>query len=194
MGAVLSGTAGGGCGAQIVRLVSNSSDALDIISELSIHDLLFHVVVRRCFIPESSKPELRDDVRVAVIRFQINEWLADESKSDSPEETHSSKETFFISVNDQDPSKEFMGCLSDLPGRIRYASEEGWRNFRMTDSQTGQYAVEFWVKKFRLTSPNIAEVETGHYCGMSGGAQIRFQLRRTSGHWRVTRKLGAVYE
>jgi hypothetical protein len=87
-----------------------------------------------------------------------------------------------------------MKCLSDLPGRIRYASEEGWRNFHMADSQTGNYAVEFWVKRVRLRSADIAEVEAGHSCGMTCGAQIRFQLRRISGHWRVTRKLWAVCE
>lgn len=146
----------------------------------------------RAAVPEADSP--CDDVRVAIIRFQINEWLTEEWRSKSTEGIDSSKETFFISVNDQDPSKEFMGCVSNLPGRIRYKSEESWRNLHMADSQTGQYATEFWVKRVRLRSSNVAEVEAGHYCGMMCAARIWFRLRRKSGHWYVTQKLWAIYE
>jgi hypothetical protein len=135
-----------------------------------------------------------DNVRVAIIRFEINEWLVDEWKSDPPSETHEQMETFFISVNDRDPTKEFMKCLADLPGRIRGASEEGARNYHVADSQTGKYATEFWVERVRLKSSNIAEVEAGHYCGTMCSARICFRLRRDSGQWRVTQKLWALYE
>ena len=122
----------------------------------------------------------------------MNEWIIDESKTDS-ESTDNGNATFFISVNKKDPSEDFMKCLSDLPRKIRKASEEGSRNYYVADRQTGNYSVEFWVGTVHMKGSNLAEVEAGHWCGADCYARIQFTVHRIRGQWRVTRKSPILY-
>ena len=121
-----------------------------------------------------------DDVREAVVRYQIKTWYL-------------SVDSYCISVSRKSARKEFLSRFTDNP-KVKPASacaeeRRRWGRLRMptyvTDKQTRQPAVVFDVGAIRWLSDDTAEVRGSYYCAFRCWAGITYQVARHDGAWTV---------
>jgi hypothetical protein len=134
------------------------------------------------------------EVRLVVIRNQMEEWIqgGDKSEAEAKDATEKSiaKElnfrVFFVSINGKDPNDEFMERLRDIPRIVKkVSSSEISKSERMPvlDRATRQRGIIFSANKVHWLSKDSVEVEGGYHCDGLCGAGLTFKLRRENGKW-----------
>ncbi len=138
-----------------------------------------------------------DDIREAVIRYEIASWGEVGNKGEHDVVALSRKvmperltfKVFYISINGKDPSNVFMDRFENFPRRIEKLSRSKIDSKSMNavvDKVTGEKGVVFKVEKIKWTDANDAEVEGGYYCdGLCASGQT-IKVRRKNGAWKVT--------
>ena len=138
-----------------------------------------------------------EDIREAVIRYEIASWGEVGDKGEHEAETLSGKvvpkrlnyKVFFISINGKDPSDVFMKRFESFPHRIEKLSRSKLDRKSMNavvDKKTGEKGVVFKVETIKFEGANAAEVEGGYYCdGLCASGQT-FKVHRKLGIWKVT--------
>jgi hypothetical protein len=116
-----------------------------------------------------------DDIREAVVRYQIANWKL-------------AAKTYCLSVDKRSPQKEFLKRFSPLP--VVSASEcrqkDDGHIGPIVDRKSGQSSVKFDLANLRLISNSEATVEGGYYCGGRCGAWGVYHIVRTDGRWVTT--------
>jgi hypothetical protein len=138
-----------------------------------------------------------DDIREAVIRYEIASWGEVGDKGEHEAEALSGKvvpkrlnfKVFFISINGKDPSDVFMKRFESFPHRIEKLSRSKIDRKSMNavvDRTTGEKGIVFKVETIKLQGANAAEVEGEYYCDGLCASRQTIKLRRKQGVWKVT--------
>lgn len=162
--------------------------------------LLLYVTGFSCQIgAQESKSAQEDDIREAVLRFQMQNWIRDAEKDIAEASDSADKEiaenlnfkVFFISINEKDPSHEFLGRFPDIPRSLKKASAsetDEKHRFKVLDKETHQFGIIFSADRIRWLRRDLVEVEGGYYCDGLCAADITFRLRLLNGKWTIKRK------
>lgn len=149
---------------------------------------------------QSAKEKLKfaseDDIREAVLRYQMEGWTTNADAGEREATDKTDKEiaarlnfhVFFISINEKDPSDSFMERFKDFHRTVKKASfskVEGWRN-TVVDKSTGEAGIIFNADKVLWRGPDSVEVEGGYFCDGLCASGETFKLRRKHGKWIVT--------
>jgi hypothetical protein len=138
-----------------------------------------------------------DDIREAVLRFQMTGWAEESDKSVTAAKDETGKaiakelnfKVFFISINGGDPSDAFMKRFQNFARRVERQSrsevDKQQRN-AVVDKATGEKGIVFRVDKVKWDGANSAEVDGGYFCnGLCASGQT-FKVQRKNGIWTVT--------
>jgi hypothetical protein len=141
-------------------------------------------------------PEVEDDIREAVLRYQMSGW-AEEGDKAAKEATNQNEKAvaealnfvvLFISVDSKDPSDAFMKRFEKFAKPVKKLSQSEIDTKSMNavvDKATGEKGIRFGVGKIRWLGSNSAEVEGGYFCnGLCASGQT-FKVQRKQGVWKV---------
>jgi hypothetical protein len=139
-----------------------------------------------------------EDIRESVIRKQMEDWIKDGDKNEAEAKDETEKgiakmlnfRIFFISLNGNDPSDDFINRFHDIPRAIKKGSAaEVARVQRMpvVDKASGQRGIVFSADRIRRLGKDSAEVDGGYHCDGLCGAGIKFKVKRENGRWVVKR-------
>lgn len=135
-----------------------------------------------------------DDIRAAVVRYQILKWFQhiekDEREAKNDEDRAEAEwydfHVVFVSINDGDPTDVLLAQLGDIQRVLKKRSEASIDFFRgARDKATDERGVIFNAGKIRPKGTNRAVVEGGYYCGSLCGSGEIFTVRRKNGAWVV---------
>lgn len=118
-------------------------------------------------------PGAEDDIREAVIRHYLRDVT--------------SRETYFVQIDQKDPSPDFMARFQDVDWRLKPASfarfhEPGHAVF---DPETGEDASILDVYAIEWGSPFTVEATCSSYSACLGAVWVRYRLRWQLGSWVV---------
>jgi len=164
--------------------------------------LLTYFSVIPSYAQTTTEPRTRtateDDIREAVLRYQMLSWGSDGDKSERNAANDNEKaiakrlnaRVYFVSLNGKDPTDEFLKRLQDIPRNIKKASEgkqtksfPGW----VIDKKNKQPGIVFSANEIRWTNENEVEVEGGYHCGGLCAAGDVFTVGFDEGKWKVLR-------
>jgi hypothetical protein len=139
---------------------------------------------------------VEDDIREAVLRYQMTGRVGVDkavNESTDPIDKAVSKklnfEVFFISINGEDPSDEFMKRFQNFPRRVEKCSRSEVDKQQMNavvDKTTRDRGIVFRVETIKWLGANSAEVDGGYFCsGLCASGQT-FKVHRKQGVWTVT--------
>jgi hypothetical protein len=119
-----------------------------------------------------------DKIRESIIRYQIAHWY-----------TNVEAEVFFVSVEDADPSPEFLQHFSGMPRRVEGESvadkPKGSQRW-VLEKSTRKHGVLLFLNAIQWHSTDLVKVEGGFYCGVTCAASGEYQVQRKNEHWTVT--------
>ena len=106
-----------------------------------------------------SRTEQEDEIREVVLRSQMLDWITSGEKSireatDATEKQIAERlnfTVFYVSIDDNDPSDDFLNRLKDVPRTIKKVSaSEIDRSHRLTvvDKETHTPGIIFYVESF----------------------------------------------
>jgi hypothetical protein len=163
-----------------------------------------------------AKSQTLDDVREAIIRFEVDapsdkRALLDGYYEDSIIRPQRDKmhEVYFICVSDQgneDPSEDLLKRFANHVPSVKRRTEgkhdpkpipekdiDGRKAFMMyavRDKGTGQIGANLRIMRIRFPRPGVAEVDGALHSGGLYGEGYVWVVVRDSGHWRVKRRKG----
>jgi|HubBroStandDraft_6_1064221.scaffolds.fasta_scaffold635894_2 hypothetical protein len=144
--------------------------------------------------PATSRTQQEDDIREAVLRSQMLEWIKGEdegvkaakSASDREIAEHFNFKTFYVSVDEKDPSEDFLTRFKDIPRSVKKLSEsEIDKRYRLTvvDKKTHKPGIIFYVGKLEWKKSDSVEIKGGYHCDGLCAAGITFRLKLVKGTW-----------
>jgi hypothetical protein len=142
------------------------------------------------------RAEEESEIKAAVLRKQMMEWVTAEEKGEKEAKTESDRAVahhlnfriFFVEVEQKDPDKAFLERFSDVPRILKKASGSAVsKDYRMAviDKRTGERAILFYVGKVSWKSETSAEIEGGYHCDGLCAAGITFSLELKDAKWIV---------
>jgi len=123
-----------------------------------------------------SKASQEDDIREAVVRYQIANW---DLRAD----------VFFLGIQSKDPTVQFLSRFADITKPVRKKSlstEEKKVMKHVTEKRTYKFGVIFDQETIKWDGESVAEVEGGYYCGSFCGAGGTYRVEQKSNRWIVT--------
>lgn len=150
-------------------------------------------------IQPATRGRQEDDIREAVIRYQMEGWMRDGDKNEKEAKDARDKliakqlnsRIFFVSVNGKDPSDEFLKRFQNIPRAIKKQSRvKPGLNRWVTDKDTNRNGIVFRADGIRWINESEVEVEGGYHCGSLCAAGDVFSLRLESGRWNVVQVRG----
>jgi hypothetical protein len=137
-----------------------------------------------------------DDIREAVIRYQIRVWSHDGDKNETEANDerekaiaqHLNSRTYFVLVNGQDPSDDFIARFRDISRPVKKASQantQSRKSLWVTDDEMHQPGIIFSADEVRWTGDSSARIDGGYHCGGLCGGEIEFKVRFKKGKWIV---------
>jgi hypothetical protein len=140
-----------------------------------------------------------NDIRDAVIRYQMEEWARQGDKNERDVKDKRDKavakqlnfRVFFVSINGKDPSDDFLKRFASVPRTIKKRSQAKMSSPNMewvTDKDTHQPGIIFSAGEIRWTKESEVEAEGGYHCGRLCGAGDVFTVQLQNGRWRVIQK------
>jgi hypothetical protein len=144
----------------------------------------------------SERGTQEEDIRAAVIRYQMLKWIGDIEKDEREAKNEADRQAakkydfqiFFISINDKDPSDAFVARFGDIPRRVKKDSQavtDPSLSRRILDQETHQRGIVFGADAIRWRSHDSVDVEGGYYCGSLCASEETFKVRRQEGTWVV---------
>jgi hypothetical protein len=129
-----------------------------------------------------SKPQPEDDIREAVLRYQMNGWTY--------------YHVFFIGIDKRDPSDDFMRRFEKYRVAVKKLSDSEFdekTGNAVVDKTTHEKGIQFYVGKMEWRGPNFVEVEGGYFCNGLCAAAVTFKVQRKNGIWTVeSSKVNAI--
>jgi hypothetical protein len=146
--------------------------------------------------PASQRSADEQDIREAVIRKQMEDWITSSDKNEAEAKDDDDKaiakmlnfKIFFVSVDREDPSDELLARFKDIPRIVKKVSgSEIGKVQRMpvVDKSSEERGIIFSAGKVHWRSKNSAEVKGGYHCNGLCGAGLRFRVKRENGKWIV---------
>lgn len=141
-----------------------------------------------------------DEIRAAVLRYQMMRWFTQGDRAEREARNESERRLarglnfrfYFISINGQDPSNDFVKRFQDLPRQIKKVSRCNQKKRYLgsvVDKDTKQNGIIFSADSIRWLGPDQVEVDGGYHCGnLCGGGEV-FSMQLQSGKWVVTETL-----
>jgi len=126
----------------------------------------------------------------------MEDWIKSSDKNEAEAKDDDDKaiakrlnfKIFFVSVEGQDPSDEFMARFKDVPRIVKKlsGSEIGKvQRMPVVDKSSGERGIIFLANKVHWRSKDSADVEGGYHCNGLCGAGLRFRVKRKNGKWIV---------
>ncbi len=142
-------------------------------------------------------PAVEDDIREAVLRYQMVSWSEEFDKAVKEASNPNDKAVpdalnfmvFFISINGEDPSDAFIKRFEKSPILVKKLSQSEIDRKSLNpaiEKATGKSGVRFRVDKIKWRGSNFVEVEGGYFCGALCASGQTFNVHRTQGVWTVT--------
>lgn len=136
------------------------------------------------------------EIRLVVIRQQMQDWASDGDKSEAEAKTPSEKaiarelnfKIFFVSINGRNPGEDFIKRLSDIPRVVKKVSgsQQSHENRSpIVDSGTHQRGIIFSADRIRWKTAKSVSVEAGYYCDRLCADGETFYLRKEGGVWLI---------
>ena len=136
------------------------------------------------------------DIREAVIRKQMEDWIRNGDKDEADAKDKDEKaiakmlnfKFFFVSVNERDPTDEFVGRFKGIPRVIKKLSAceiSKAQRMPVIDKSSHERGIIFSADRIHWLSKDSAEVEGGYHCDGLCGAGIKFHVTRENGRWVV---------
>jgi hypothetical protein len=95
--------------------------------------------------------------------------------------------TYFIEIQDADPSSAFIARFSDVDHKVKVASKAYYgRGASVTDRSNHSQALLFRVDGIKWLDSNTAEVTGGYYEGDLSSSGNIYRVQRTRSGWKVT--------
>jgi len=127
-------------------------------------------------LPQSDRAALEDDLREAVVRYQIAKWVLN-------------AKVYFVQINGKDPSITFLQRFQDIAWPVKRKSQSrqeknvvGW----VVDKKTKQIGVVFDTETIHWISEGRVDVEGGYFCGALCAASGTYHVEMKGSHWVVT--------
>jgi hypothetical protein len=148
--------------------------------------------------PRPHNRAVEDDIREAVLRYQMAHWATGSDKAAKGVADPIGKavaaasfyKVFFISTNhDEDPSDDFMKRFDKFPIRVEKISQSDLDKKlgnAVVEKATGEKGIQFRVGKIKWNGSNSVEVEGGYFCNGLCASGETFKVRRKQGVWAVT--------
>ncbi len=160
------------------------------------------------------KPDPLDDIREAIIRFEVDAPTNKPAQLDvryrdsivrpQRDEMH---EVYFVSIGERvqvDPSDDLLARLKDHKPPVKKMSQsvrdpkpmpergidarKAFAMYAVRDKLTGQIGAVLRILKSRYAKPDVAEVEGALNSGGLYGEGYIWIVVRGSGHWKVKRR------
>jgi hypothetical protein len=140
-----------------------------------------------------------EDIREAVIRKQMEDWITHGDKNEAMARHDIDKRiaktfnfrVFFVSISNQDPSDALITRLQDIDRIVKRVSASEISKTQRTpvmDRVTGQRGIIFTAGKIRWLGQDSVQVQGGYYCDGLCAAEIVFEVSRQGGKWAVKKK------
>ena len=144
----------------------------------------------------SDKVAQEQDIREAVLRKEMGDWIRDAEKGEKEAKNPNEKgvaamlnfDVFFISIDGKDPSNEFMRRFSDVPRVMKKVSQSKIRKnviAPVVDKKTGQRGIIFSADEIDWLDKDTVEVGGGYQCAGLCSSGVRYGLKRENGKWIV---------
>ena len=133
------------------------------------------------------------DIREVVIRKQIEDWIKGGDKAEPEAKDRTEKavakmlnfKIFFISINEKDPSTDFMSKFHDIPRVIKKVSDSEIskaQRMAVVDKSSHQRGIRFSADEIRWLGPDSVEVEGGYHCdGLCGASSLKYNAKKAIG-------------
>ena len=119
-----------------------------------------------------------EEIRESIVRYQIAHWY-----------TNVEAEVFFVSVEDADPSPEFLHRFFGMPrgveGGSRADTPKGSQRW-VLEKSTRKHGALLFLSAIQWHSTDLVKVDGGFYCGVTCAATGEYRVQRKSEHWTVT--------
>ncbi|HSZ64556.1 MAG TPA: hypothetical protein VK828_22350 [Terriglobales bacterium] len=146
--------------------------------------------------PASQRSTDGQDIREAVIRKQMEDWIKSSDRNEAEAKDNEEKaiakklnfRIFFVSLDGEDPSDEFLAKFKDVPRIVKKVSDSEIgkvQRMPVVDKSSGERGIIFSADKVHWRSKDSAEVEGGYHCDGLCGAGLRFRVKRENGKWIV---------
>lgn len=132
------------------------------------------------------------DIREAVIRYQIGQWSRRDPKNKSVDKDYAKQKdadrsnlaVCFISINGRDPSDEFLKRFRDLPMAVKKFSRAN-EHFVISDGKTHEEGIILAISEIRWQSDSLVQVD-GRFrtCSSCSWSQT-YTIRLENGKWVV---------
>ncbi len=170
-----------------------------LISFCSIILLLNAIGYSTQIVAQESKPAQEDDIREAVLRFQMQNWIRESDKDEAAAKDQSEKEiahalnfeVFFVSTDKEDPSDEFVKRFHDIPRTVKKGSSaEISKAMRMpiVDKETQKRGIIFSIGNIHWLGKSHVKVKGGYHCDGLCGAGYTFDVLFEKGKWIVKKQ------
>jgi len=140
----------------------------------------------------ASRPAQEEDIREAVIRYQIGRWSRKDPKNKNVDADakqngadRSNLTVCFISINGRDPSDEFLKRFPDVPMAVKKFSRAK-EHFLISDRKTHEEGIILAISEIRWQSDSLVQVD-GRFrtCSSCSWSQT-YTVRLENGKWIVT--------
>ena len=125
--------------------------------------------------PKINRIKAQDDIRETIFRYQFAQFQ------------HSSARVYFLTIEGQDPSDDFMQRFADSKSFVKKGSEARQAPHAVVSS-TGERGVVCDVGPVRWLDDKSAEVIGSYQVGNQSAAHFTLTLKCEKEKWKVTGK------
>ena len=140
---------------------------------------------------EPAKEARESDIREAVLRRLMRDWVQSADKSDAESKAQTERGIFFVSVNHKDPRDDFLKRFQNIPRTVKKISASKIsKGFPMAvvDKETQERGIVFRADGIRWLGKTHVEVEGGYNCDGLCGAGFTFDVWLENGEWIVKKQ------
>lgn len=153
--------------------------------------LLSIVSILGCSDPTVKRQQAEEKIAEAVLRKEIADWygpieasLAHPKDKDDVDVARSLDfQTIYLSVQDRDPSDEFLSRFQDLGKTIKKSSASAGHTGR--DKNSGKQGILFITGPVKWLTRDSVEVYGQYWCGGLCSAEYLHVVRLNDGRWTV---------
>ena len=137
-----------------------------------------------------------EDIREAVLRYQMEDWIRTVDKDESEAKNQADKEAaqhynfkiFFVEISGNDPTDDLMKRFVGVPRIVKKASNSETHKtagMPVVDKESQERGIIFSADDIRWLGKNHVKVEGGYHCDGLCGASYTFDMRLEKGKWIV---------
>ena len=138
--------------------------------------MIFALFLPTIAVAQTSSSPINPDITETVFRYQF-------LHNGSAQQTNAS--VYFIRLPGGDPSAEFMDRFKGSDPRVKKASQARTDTETITDKETGQKGLVFYIMTCTMRGTNKATVAGGYLEGGESSAHNTYFLEKKAGKWTV---------